>query len=97
MPRGSVVTVVGFDMDDYPKKSGGAILMVEGGTGKQRYFERYPSRRIAKKYFPLLFQELEQQLQEQEEETRQHANCTHATCEWMRRNVPPGFPWKETT
>ena len=59
LPKGTILLVIGFDMDDYPDPTGGQILEIEGNTGKKIRSEQYPSQWIAKYHFPLLFEELE--------------------------------------
>lgn len=58
LPKGTILLVLGFDMDDYPNKEGGQILEVEGGTGKRLKYQVCPSQWIAKYYFPLLYKQL---------------------------------------
>lgn len=58
LPKGTIVLVIGFDMDDYPNPTGGQILEVEGGTGRRIQYQTYPSEWIARYHFPVLYQEL---------------------------------------
>ena len=57
LPTGTILLVIGYDMDDYPTEDGGQILEIEGGTGRMIKNETYPSQWISKHYFPLLFEE----------------------------------------
>jgi hypothetical protein len=56
LPSGTILLVIGYDMDDYPTEDGGRILEIEGGTGRRIKDELYPSQWISKYYFPLLAQ-----------------------------------------
>ncbi|ALD61819.1 hypothetical protein ml_17 [Mollivirus sibericum] len=56
LPRGTTLTVAGFDMDDYP--SGGQVLVLEGKTGEVISDTYVAAQIVARLYFPLLFDEL---------------------------------------
>ena len=61
LPKGTILLVIGFDMDDFPSATGGQIAEIEGYTGRQIRYETYPSQWIAKHHFPLLFNQLEEE------------------------------------
>ena len=56
LPRGTILLVIGYDMDDYPSKNGGQILEIEGETGNIITNKTYPSQWISKHHFPLLYE-----------------------------------------
>jgi hypothetical protein len=58
LPRGTVLLVIGFDMDDYPTEEGGQILEIEGGTGHLIKNETHSSQIVAKYYFPQLYEDI---------------------------------------
>jgi hypothetical protein len=60
LPRGVTLTVVGFDMDDYPgePEDQAAVLIIKPNQSPE--ISRVSSRRVAKTFFPKLYAQLEE-------------------------------------
>ena len=66
LPVGATFTVTGFDWDDYPTKTGGDVLIFScGPKAKLKKSKQFNSRLICKKFFPIIYKELERRLQDE--------------------------------